>query len=79
MSASTQENQGLTPIQLHLLKVFRYDRDEKHMEEIRDLLLDYYSKKLDELSEKLWDEGVLNQEKLDQYRKMHIRDILKDE
>ena len=65
------------PVQLHLLKLFSYDDSKETLTEVQDLLTDYLAKKLDKMSDDLWDKGVLNQEKLDEYRGMHIRDILK--
>jgi hypothetical protein len=32
---------------------------------------------MDQELDELWEEGVLDQQKLDEYRTMHIRDILK--
>ena len=59
----------LTPTQQHLLKLFSFDRSEAYAHEIQEVLMRYFQEKLDRESDRLWDEGVLNQEVLDEIRK----------
>lgn len=58
----------ITPTQMHLLKLFSFDRSEKRAQEIKDVLMRYFQGCLDKESDRLWDEGELNQERLDQLR-----------
>lgn len=39
------------------------------MNEVKEVLTKYFSQKLDDRLNDLWDSGVLNQEKLDELRK----------
>ena len=55
----------LNPTQMHLLKLFAFDRSEKRAHEIQNVLLQYFQNRLDTESDRLWDEGILDQEQLD--------------
>ena len=47
------------------------------MNEVKEVLTKYFSQKLDERLNDLWDSGVLNQEKLDELRKIDVRTLPK--
>lgn len=65
----------LNPTQMHLLKLFAFNNSEEFAKEIQLVLTRYFQAKLDEESDKLWDAGILNQEKLDEIRKMDLHAI----
>ena len=69
----------LNPEQQHLLKFFAFDGSEEKLLEVKTVLTNYFSQKLDKRLDELWDSGVLNQERLDELRTMHLRTDLKDE
>ena len=58
----------ITPTQMHLLKLFSFDKSESRALEIKEVLMRYFQERLDAESDRLWDEGVLDQESLDQLR-----------
>ena len=58
----------MTPTQIHLLKLFSFDRSESRALEIKEVLMRYFQDRLDAEADRLWDEGILNQERLDQLR-----------
>ncbi len=58
----------LTPTQRHLLKLFSFDRSEAYAREIQEVLTRHFQEKLDQESDRLWDEGILDQQRLDQLR-----------
>lgn len=58
----------MTPTQIHLLKLFSFDKSESRALEIKEVLMRYFQDRLDAESDRLWDEGILNQERLDQLR-----------
>lgn len=62
----------LNPTQMHLLKLFAFNNSEDYAREIQMVLMRYFQQKLDEESDRLWEEGVLNQEKLDEIRHMDL-------
>ena len=67
----------LNPVQQHLLKMFAFDGSEERLMEVKEVLSKYFSQKLDDRLNDLWDSGVLNQEKLDELRKIDVRTLPK--
>ncbi len=61
------------PIQQHLLKMFAYDNNVERLAEIKELLTKYYASKVDQRLNQLWDDGTLDQKKLDELRGKHLR------
>ena len=60
------------PVQIHLLKMFSLDSSDFGLEEMKDVLYRYYSQKMQRNLNRLWDEGVLNQERLDEINRMDL-------
>ena len=67
----------LNPVQQHLLKMFAFDGSDERLMEVKEVLTKYFSQKLDDRLNELWDSGILNQEKLDELRKIDVRTLLK--
>ena len=67
----------LNPVQQHLLKMFAFDGSEERLMEVKEVLTKYFYQKLDDRLNELWDSGILNQEKLDELRKIDVRTLLK--
>ena len=65
----------LTPTQQHLLKLFSFDDSEAYAREIQEVLTRHFQAKLDQEADRLWDEGILNQQCLDELRKedLHLK------
>lgn len=63
----------LNPTQLHLLKMFSYAKSDEELDEIKKALSLYFSKKVEEGMDKLWDEGLWNQEKNEAVLKEHLK------
>lgn len=66
---------ALNMTQVHLLQMFQIDNSQRGLEELKELLYSYYSKKMDESLNELWDTGVLNQEKLDEINQMDLHKL----
>jgi len=64
------ETAVLNPTQMHLLKLFAFNNSEDYAREIQTVLTRYFQQKLDEESDLLWNDGILDQERLDEIRKM---------
>ena len=62
------ETATLNPTQMHLLKLFAFNNSEKYAREIQMVLTQHFQSRLDAEADRLWDEGILNQEKLDELR-----------
>lgn len=62
------EARALTPVQEDLLKMFAFDHTDSFAIEIKKVLKSYLLKKIDEETDRLWDEGVFDQKVLDELR-----------
>ena len=52
------KSEPLNPVQLYLLKMFSYAKDERALEEIRKSLTAYFAQRVERDMDKLWDEGL---------------------
>lgn len=66
------EATALNPTQRHLLKLFSFNNSEAYAREIQSVLTRYFQERLDAEADRLWDEGVLNQDKLDELRQKDL-------
>ena len=64
-----------TPTQIHLLQMFQYMKSEEELIELKNLLFHYYSKKMDQRLNELWDSGVLDQKRLDEINQMDLHQL----
>ena len=64
-----------TPTQIHLLQMFQYMKSEEELIELKDLLFHYYSQKMDERLNELWDTGALDQKRLDEINAMDLHQL----
>ena len=67
------KSEPFNPVQLHLLKMFSYAKDERALEEIRKSLMGIRSQIVEEDMDKLWDEGLWDQDKNEAILKEHLR------
>lgn len=68
----------LNPAQLSLLEMFSSVDSESEAEDLNRLIRDYYAAKLEKELDKIWNDGTLNQDKLDELREVHLRTPYKD-
>ncbi len=69
MSTSTVLNKS----QLHILQMFARKTTEQDYEELKSVLSDFYARKLDVELERLWDDGVIDEDKIEEFRRGHYR------
>lgn len=75
MDATVQQKPVFNPIQLHLLKMFSVDRAEQGLIELKDVLYKYYSSKMQNRLNELWDKGELDQARLDEINQMDLHHL----
>jgi len=61
------------PIQLQLLQMFSCMKSEEELKEVKQVLSEYYIKKVEERANTLWDSMELDQHKLDEMASIHER------
>ena len=69
------ETTRFNPIQIHLLKMFEYDQSDTGLKELKNVLYQYYSKRMDQELDKLWDNGQLDQKILDEISNMDLHKL----
>lgn len=61
------------PTQMHLLEMFNYCKSEKAMDELKEVLSDFYAKKAQEEADRLWEDGTLGEEAIEKLLSEHSR------
>lgn len=64
---------SLNPAQLCLLEAFAGTQTQEELDELTCLIRDYYARKLEDELGMLWEDGTLNQQRLDELRGQHLR------
>ena len=64
---------ALNNMQMMILESFAGVRDEQEMDDLMDVLRNFYAQRLEKEMLRLWDDGTLNEEKLEKLRKEHLR------
>ena len=64
---------ALNPTQLHLLKMFSFSKTEKSLENIKDALMHYFAKNVDDAMDELWEAGKWDNQKNETVLKEHLR------
>ena len=70
---STTIQQTLNPIQLHLLKMFSYNRSEQGLLELQSVLFEYYQNKAKQQTNEFWKVNDLNATKMEEIMYGHNR------
>ena len=63
----------LNPVQLHLLRMFTYNRDEESLFELKEVLFDYYCQKVNEEGKRIWKEKNMSNETMQELLNTHLR------
>ena len=71
----TMEATVFNPIQQHLLRMFSFNNSEEALQEMKSVLTAYYAKKVEKTFDQLWDDGVLDQKKLDELRTQDLHQL----
>lgn len=69
----TSSVNALTPQQMQVLEMISRVKTEEELADIRQLIANYFSQKLERQMDQLWDEGVVNDEVIDQWKHTHMR------
>ena len=60
-------------VQLHILEMFNYCNSERAISDLKEVLADFYAKQVQSEADRLWDEGVLNDEAIEKILDEHWR------
>ena len=73
MEASTLQFKPFTPFQIEMLELIAKVNTEREMSDIRRLLGQYFAKRAEDALDRLWDEGVLNEGVMEEWKNEHMR------
>lgn len=59
--------------QMMILESFAGAHDEQEMNDLMDVLRDFYAQRLEREMLRLWDNGILDENRLEQLREEHLR------
>ncbi|MBR4392346.1 MAG: hypothetical protein IKT08_09620 [Bacteroidales bacterium] len=65
--------------QLYLLELFSTIKTEEELLEIKKIISAYYAKKMDDLLDKMWKSGELDQKRLDEINEMDLHQWLREQ
>lgn len=63
----------LSPAQVNILDMMSFVKTSKAIEDLQQVLSDYFAKQIEEDIDQLWKEGVLTEEKVESFRHLHER------
>lgn len=63
----------MNPSQMMILESFAGARDEQELNDLMDVLRTFYANRLESEMQRLWDNGTLDQQALDQLQGEHLR------
>lgn len=72
---AVRQKSVFNPMQIHLLKMFEIDKAEQGVIELKEVLYNYYSKKMQNRLNELWDNGTLDQARLDEINQMDLHQL----
>ena len=63
----------LSPAQVNILDMMSFIKTSKALDELNDVLANYFAQRLDEEISNLWANGTLTEEKGESFRQLHER------
>ncbi|GAB3495218.1 hypothetical protein GCM10027341_12250 [Spirosoma knui] len=70
---AVQNVSSLSNLQLELLKLYPYNVSDAQIQEIRQLLADYFARKIDSEMNQLWQEKGWNEQTIQDWKQEHLR------
>lgn len=68
-----QQTMLFNQAQLQLLDMMSFVKTPEALSDLNKAISDYFVKKADDEMQKMWDEGTLNNEKIESFRNLHER------
>lgn len=71
--AISQAPDRLSNLQLELLKLYSYNVSDEEVRDIKKMLADYFSKKIDEDMNQLWEDKAWDTQTIEAWKNEHLR------
>ena len=66
-------NKTLNKSQLHILSMLSFAKTKTALFDLKDVLAQFYAKKVDEQMDVLWESGTMTHEKINNLKTKHLR------
>lgn len=63
----------LNPAQMQILDMMSFVKTPEALKELNQVISDFFVQKADAEMEQMWEEGALNKERIESFRKLHER------
>ena len=73
MDTATLQSKPFTPFQIEMLELVAKVTSESEMRDIRRMLGQYFAKRAEDAIDKLWDEGIINDGVIEEWKNEHMR------
>lgn len=73
MEVTTLQSTPFTPFQIEMLELVSKVNSEREMSDIRQILGQYFAKRAEDAMDRLWDEGIINEEVVEGWKNEHMR------
>ena len=73
MEVASLQSMPFTPFQVEMLELVSRVSSEVEMQDIRRMLGQYFAKRAEDAIDRLWDEGVLNDSVMEEWKSEHMR------
>ncbi len=73
MEAATIQAKPFTPFQIEMLELVSRVSSDVEMQDIRRMLGQYFAKRAEDAIDRLWDDGVLNDNVMEKWKSEHMR------
>ena len=73
METATLQTKPFTPFQIEMLELVSRVSSEVEMQDIRRMLGQYFAKRAEDAIDRLWDECVLNDNVMEEWKSEHMR------
>lgn len=70
---ATVQYTTFTQGQLHLLEMLSRCNSDKSLEKLKQALCEFYAKEAEKEMNRLWDEGIINEQTIEDWGKEHMR------
>lgn len=70
---ATQTITTLTPVQRHLVEMFTFCRSQQTVEDLKEILGTFYADKVQKEADRLWEEGILDENAINNILNEHLR------
>lgn len=67
------QHTNLSKGQLHILEMLNRCNTDESLNRLKKALCDYYAKETEKEAEHLWDDGIVSEQKIEEWGKEHLR------